>query len=476
MNKLQIPIEEIAFHPTSFCDRDGRVFWWKGELYRGIAKKSAGFYQKLFEDGIVKRLVEKKFLIETELTDLTLSGYPLVLKHRRVPFVSYANEWCPEMLKDAAFLVLGLMSELADEGLALDVCTWDMLFDGPCPVLVDFCSIEAANSYGDDSWIRVGDDFRSYFIYPLWLMGQGYGNLARWLLADYEHQVIHSEFAALLGDQIYNFQVKDAPVSLMSITERSLPYSVRLVARKGLEAIKSSLPRLTRNNLLRGHDLARKLQQELETIPMPATQKGRVGNDDVCLLFTPSKEWTPKHLSVHAVLSDLRPATVLDIGCNRGWYSQLAALLGSRVVALDVDESRVAHCYRKARENNLPILPLVMDIRYPSPGQGTCNQVIAPALQRFPCDMVLALSLVHRLVLDQNLTFEQVCDTFASFSKRWLLVEFISRKAREVRKRCSDWHSWYTLESFMDALTQRFRSVRIMENQSESRVLLLCEK
>ena len=90
--------------------------------------------------------------------------------------------------------------------------------------------------------------------------------------------------------------------------------------------------------------------------------------------------------------------------------------------------------------------------------------------------MVFALSLVHRLVFDQHLTFEQVSDTFAAFSKRWLLVEFISRKTREVSKRWSGWYSWYTLENFIDALTKRFSSVRIMENQPKNRVLLLCEK
>jgi SAM-dependent methyltransferase len=476
VSELKIPIEEIEFHPTSFCDRDGRVFWWRGDLYRGIAKESVDFYQRLFENGIVQRLIEKKFLIETELTDMSLNGYPLVLKHRRVPFVSYANEWCPEMLKDAALLVIDMIMELASDRLILDVGTWDMLFDGCRPVFVDFCSIVAADSYGNESWARAEDDFRSYFLYPLWLMAQGYGNLARWLLADFEHKVIHAEFAALMGVQIYNFQACNAPKSLLKIAADSIPRLVHPLARKGLKSIKSSLPKLTRKHELRGRDLARQLQQELETIPAPSAQKGQTDKDDDWLPFTPSKGWAQKHLSVHAVLSDLRPATVLDIGCNRGWYSQLAALLGSRVVALDIDEKHVTHCYREARENNLTILPLVMDIRFPSPGQGACNQVIAPALQRFPCDMVLALSLVHHLVLDQHLTFEQVSDSFAAFSKRWLLVEFPSSKAPEVRERWSDWHSWYTLKNFINALMKRFRSVRVMENQTKSHVLLLCEK
>ena len=104
------------------------------------------FVKKLFEEGVVQKLVEKKFLVDTELTDLTLNGYVLVLKHRRIPFVSYANEWCPEMLRDAGLLITDLMLELAGDGLTIDADTWDMLFDQCQPVYVDFCSIMPADS------------------------------------------------------------------------------------------------------------------------------------------------------------------------------------------------------------------------------------------------------------------------------------------------------------------------------------------
>ena len=46
MRHVEIPFEEIHFHPTSFCDTDGRVFWWKGELYRGITENYANFCKK----------------------------------------------------------------------------------------------------------------------------------------------------------------------------------------------------------------------------------------------------------------------------------------------------------------------------------------------------------------------------------------------------------------------------------------------
>jgi SAM-dependent methyltransferase len=476
MRCVEIPIEEVKFHPTSFCDRDGRVFWWKGELYRGITETYADLCKKLFEDGIAQKLIEKKFLVETELTNLTLNGYELVLKHQRVPFVSYANEWCPEMLRDAGLFVTDMMLELGDDGLLLDVNTWDMLFNQCHPVYVDFCSIIAADSSDENFLKLIRDDFRSYFTYPLQLMARGYGNLARWLLSDYEHYVIQAEFAALMGHRIYNFTKSNGPLSLLATIRRRIRQSFRPLSRQGVGFLESGMSKLVSNDSLKSDDLARQLRQELVSIALPPARVRRTGDDNCYPPLIPSENWTPQHRIVHKVLSDLCPATVLDLGSGQGWYSQLAASLGSNVVAIDVDDRRIAFCYQEARKKNLPILPLVMDIRYPSPGHGTCNQVIAPALQRLPCEMVLALSLVHLLVFDQHLTFEQTCQTFAAFSKKWLLVEFAVREDREVRQRWTNWHSWYTLENFLDVLKKKFRRVNTIPSHPASRVLLLCEK
>ena len=220
----------------------------------------------------------------------------------------------------------------------------------------------------------------------------------------------------------------------------------------------------------------RQLRHELVSIAQPPGSTKPIGDENCFLPLTPAENWTSKHRSVHKVLTDLCPATVLDLGSGPGWYSQLAASLGSSVVAVDVDDRRVAYCYQEARKKDLSILPLVMDIRYPSPGHGTCNQVIAPALQRLPCEMVLALSLVDLLIFDQNLTFEQMCQTFAAFAKKWLLVEFADCEDSEVRQRWSKWRSWYTRENFLDALHKQFRRISTIPSHPASRVLLLCEK
>ena len=67
MSVNKIPITEINFHPTSFCDRNGRVFWWQGELYRGIIPERVAFYQNFFSSGIAHKLIEQKLLVATEL-------------------------------------------------------------------------------------------------------------------------------------------------------------------------------------------------------------------------------------------------------------------------------------------------------------------------------------------------------------------------------------------------------------------------
>ncbi|HJW91420.1 MAG TPA: hypothetical protein VJ436_12325, partial [Anaerolineales bacterium] len=92
MAALEIPPQEISYHATSYCDRMGRVFWWRGGLYRGIDKDYVPFYRRIFENGVVKSLVEKQFIVETELTDMVMERYPLVLKHQPLPFVSFASK------------------------------------------------------------------------------------------------------------------------------------------------------------------------------------------------------------------------------------------------------------------------------------------------------------------------------------------------------------------------------------------------
>jgi hypothetical protein len=48
MTTFSIPPEETTLMPNSFIDPNGRVFEWKGGLYRSLSSNNAGFYRDLF--------------------------------------------------------------------------------------------------------------------------------------------------------------------------------------------------------------------------------------------------------------------------------------------------------------------------------------------------------------------------------------------------------------------------------------------
>jgi len=382
------------------------------------------------------------------------------------------------MVKDAALCVADLEIELTRIGLTLsDADPWNVLFDGCRPVYVDFSNIRPVAWDPDRSWRQLRDQLYNCFVYPLVLMSQGYGHLARLLLTNREYGVIQSEFAALMGYRGPGSETNEAAPSFLSVATRCIPRPINSIAKKGIKLFNAALSRSYSGNYQARRDAVQQLRQELERIPMPEDFATTTTDDEnSCLPLAPSDRWTQKHHAAYKVLSDLRPSSVLDIGSGQAWYSQLAASLRSNVVALDMFYFFVARCYREAKSKNLPILPLVMNIRFPSPGYGLCNKEVAPAFQRLQCDMVLALGLVHLLVFKYYVPFEQIVETLATFARRWLLVEFISREDGEVRNLWWDWLSWYTLDQFQAVLGRYFNNITILPSHPQRRILLLCEK
>lgn len=455
----EISPTDISFHPTSFCDADGRLFHWQGGLYRGISDRYAPFCHNLFRIGIVESLVEAGFLIDTELTELSLPDYPLVLEHRQLPFVSYASEWCPAMLKAAAQFTLDMMRHLAQHDLTLDVGTWDILYEGCQPRYVDFCSIAAASTYNQHSWNGVLDDFASYFTNPLRLMSQGKGHLARWLLADYEHRVIHAELAALMGQKIYGKRTA-ASSSLIDLIAQKFS-----ISRLSINRLREKV-RLRRDPCRL--DLVQKMQRSLNQIHLPQLALNGYQTD------SKAPKSHSKQTILQAVLTKLHPTTILDVGCGSGQYALLAALSGAQVVAVDKDERQVTRCYQAAKAQNLSVLPLVMDIRYPSAAQGTNQPVLVAAKERLACELVMVIDILPHLLFEQYLTLAQAVDAIAFFSTRWLLVE-LSSPQQTLSTYNAEASASYQTHHLIEQLQAHFSQIEIVNSDSQN-PLILCER
>ena len=432
---------DIEFHSTSFCDGNGRLFWSEGELYRGIPEKRAQFTRELFSRGIVEELQTKGFIPRTELTDTSMPGYPVVLRHERIPFVSYAFEWSPSMLRDAALFNLRFLRTLAPHRLTLGgIATVNILFDGSEPRAVDFCDIIEAPR--ELCWGALDSSFRSYYLRPLELFVRDQGDLARLLQTDYEHGPIQTQFEAAT-----------------TIVER-LPKPALKTWRRGSNAVRRRIKRNSANGFEK----------------KAADWKTRFSQFRFPQKSVDGKLSSRIHEFLERTVSEVAPRSVLIIG---GGDDTVALLSKNKaaIVAVDRDERRIGAIYEKARNDHANILPLVVDLRYPAPGFGARNAVLPPALSRLCCDLVIALGLIESLVFRQRLQFDQIVGTFADLSLHRLIVDFPASENPKVVENLRDpYFAWFGLDQFVKALQQHFYSVKVEPVVDGAATILICEK
>ncbi len=449
-----LSLGEFEFHPTSFCDGDGRLFWSAGELYRAIPEKRAAFTRRLFADGVVAELVAEGLIPRTRLTDAAMAGYEVVLHHERIPFVSYAYEWSPVMLRDAALFAVRLLRALARRNLSLsDVASWNILFRGTRPLFVDFSAIIEAPENQVALWQSLASCFRTYFLRPLALYARGQENLARLLLSDYEHGPLQAEFDAASASH--------HPAARMArrIWGRGA-HALRRRARTFDPALRHPL----------GDDKSyfmRQLERTercLHAFNFSTKQRAsaRLAADHYDVL----------RAKIHASA----PASLLLIGADDETIA-LAKTSGVPVLAVDRAAPRVDQIYHAAESAGSDILPLVVDLRYPAPGYGVQNAVLAPALTRLRCDLVVALGLLESFVFEQRLRFEQIAGSLAQLSLQTLVTDFPSSASARVASHLRDpYFAWFGLDQFCAALREHFARVECLAPGSDGAVLIFCEK
>ncbi|MCY4015519.1 MAG: class I SAM-dependent methyltransferase [Gammaproteobacteria bacterium] len=132
----------------------------------------------------------------------------------------------------------------------------------------------------------------------------------------------------------------------------------------------------------------------------------------------PSSRSTPQHGV---------PRLLWDLGANTGVFSRIAARHAGTVVAVDGDHDAVNALYREACEGDQRnIIPLVMDLANPSPGQGWAGRERAPFNERRSPDMALCLALIHHLRVSANIPVSHVVAWLRSLNAA-VIVEFIDR-------------------------------------------------
>src|SRR5207248_8367298 len=142
-----------------------------------------------------------------------------------------------------------------------------------------------------------------------------------------------------------------------------------------------------------------------------------------------SEDFREKSELVRTWASDLRPSTVLDVGCNTGHFSEIAAKSGARVVGIDLDPVAVGLTWRRAMAGDLDILPLVINLARPSPATGWRNAEYPSFLQRATgsFDMIMMLAVLHHLLVTDRIPLIEIVDLCAELTNRHLVMEYVSK-------------------------------------------------
>lgn len=443
-----------GYDPGSFRDPESRVFTTQGCIYRGLSESALGDWKALASTEFFRQAVADGKIIGSNrvpLEDLppiltgSVDEWAAILKHETIPFISYPYEWCFGMLKDAGLLQLDLLLSALDEGLILkDSSAFNFQWWGARPVLIDVGSFKRFQS--GEPW----EGYRQFcqmFLYPLQL--QAYKGVAfqPWLRGDLDG-ISPAEMNRLMTKRdlvrpgvLLHVYAQTRLQQRFGSTDRA----IRIDLTKGgfdVGMIRANVTRM------------QKLVQQLEWKPKQSEWSEYQRDQSYSQEDSQTKE-----RFVREVLGQRQRHLVWDLGCNTGYYSELAAEHSEYVVAMDADQLAIERLYARLRAGkNANILPLVMNLAQPSGDLGWAGVERQRLDRRGTPDLTLCLALVHHLALGATIPLREIIRFLATFSQE-VVIEFPTREDPMVKKLLlhkSQKHEQYNLQEFERRLEESF--------------------
>ena len=415
--------EPIGLEPASFRDPDNRVLIGEDAVYRVLSDRGLEDWRALAASSTYERFSQDGRLVRTEEdglgpelpTGALFKRVAGVLRHERVPFVSYPYEWTFGMLRDAALLELELLLSALDDGLVLkDGTSYNVQWRGASPVFVDVGSFER---------LREGEPWAGYrqfcclFLNPLLLQAYREVSFQPWLRGSIEG-ITPGE-----ADRMFSFRDHFRRGVLTHVHLHA-----RLERRYGGQGSGEVKRELRRGNfsseLIRAN--ARRLRRLVARLDWRPARSTWTGYRDENTYSEHDAEFKARF--VGEANESYAPRLVWDLGCNDGAYSRIPAARGAYVVALDSDHATVDRLYRDLHaEGERSILPLVANLADPSPGLGWRGAERRALEERGRPDLVLCLALVHHLAIGANVPVTELIGWLADLGGA-LVIEFPKRE------------------------------------------------
>jgi SAM-dependent methyltransferase len=427
----------------SFRDPEGCCFTFKRRVLRLVNVASAAELEAFLQTRAARDFIARRQLVSTrrlngheaaalreasELKSIFAARLnDAIFEHERILFPSYPYEWPPEMLWDAGRLTLELSRAALAEGFGLkDATPSNVLYRGSEPVFIDALSFER-RAAGDPIWKPYAQFVRT-FLLPL-LASCQFGMRLADIFTTRRDGLEPEEIYHLCGPLERFF--KPRLLSLVSIPT----WLSRRIVRDNQTIYQPRLLADAEKAQFIVESLFKRLERTLHALK-PVARRGSTWSDYMAVHSYNDPAFAAKEKFVGEALAEFKPARVLDAGANIGHFSALAAQAGAEVVAVDLDPVCVGAIWRRAREQNLNILPLVVNLARPSPAlgwrNGECPSFLDRATGAF--DSVLMLALVHHLLVTERIPLEEILRLAAELTNSLLIIEFIAPEDRMFQR------------------------------------------
>ncbi len=392
------------------------------------------------------------------------------LEHARLSFPCYPHEITASQLHEAARLTLTLAQEALEDGWVLkDASAWNVLFDRGRPV---FCDVLSFDPLGDSGLWPAYAQFQRHFVIPL-LLHRQLGIRPSSVFLSRREGIDPEDARPMLKGWIAWRQPALEAVTLPALMRRR----ARTLPAPAMKPAAGAA--LSRFLLARTF---RRLHNHLARL----TPHGSAAASKWADYASQRDHYSPADLDakrefVRACLAVAQHKTVLDLGCNTGEFSLLAASLGKQVVAADFDEPSLEKLYAVLLRERADIQPLILDIGRPTPAVGWMNSEVPAVLARITgrFDCVLMLGLIHHLLVSERATLAQIAELLHSLQAPTVIVEWIEREDRRFREIAGiNAHLYEGLdrERFEEAITAHFAIERSVQLPGGTRTLYECRR
>lgn len=460
----------MRIEPGSFRDPAGRVLVDNGRVYRAIFEPGREAFEKARDAGVYSWAIGAGHLVamedvapDTLVWEGEVPAY--LIEHPALDFISYPYEWTFSQLKRAALFHLDFHLKLLERGFTLcDATAYNVQFVHTKPVFIDHLSIQP---YKEGALWAGQRQFAMQFLCPLLLWAKCGTAPNAWYRGNLEG-IAPEELAPLLPFR--------ARMSFTVMGHVTVPAKLqqKAIATDGAGAGQSSKRKLSKHAftaLLTGlrHYIAKLSPPGLATV---------WGGYDVDNSYDEARR-SEKHRFVSEFVSEVKPGTLFDLGCNSGDYSQAAIDAGAgQVVGFDFDFGALEQAYARFSQSKAAVLPLWLDATNPSPSQGWASAERKSFGERAKADAMVALAFIHHLAIAKNVPLDMAVDWLMAMAPKGV-IEFPGKGDAMVQRLLStreDIFPNYTLEAFRECVKARGRIVKEHRIEGSERYLVQYER